>query len=414
MRQRTVATLFTAAILSSFTSTSVSARTTFGGIIFLDSYGIFKNSANNSGGRMSGFPGEADNFSSLRMELPNITRLRASWSNEDDVTMFIEVGLGGASGSTNVNTRQAFGTYRIDDRWQILAGQTTSPFSPLFPNQLIGNNAPPSASKSTSSVGGNHNTGKGYGDFDGGRNPQVRFTYILPSNNGALAIAFLDPNQGNALDLPGDFLVKPQRDSILPRIDVGAALVFANYRIFPGFTYQRQSYNAVSEDADDTVTTWAASLGLQTATGPFELSGEFNIGQNWRNSSFSLGNSMAANRAGAAVLGQSGDAVISNSDSMSYWIDAGWRMTTKNTSSVIHFVYGKMESKVGTADTIGRTRYESTMIGLSWPIDLPWMARGLTVRPEVFLYDEGDRKTESGKIDFGREVLAGIQLQYTF
>ena len=402
------------AVVAALAANSASARTTFGGIIYLDSYGISKNSANNSGGVMLGHLAQADSFSAGRIELPNITRLRASWSNEDDVTMFIELGIGGSSGSTNVNTRQAFGTYRITDRWQILAGQTTSPFSPLFPNQLLGNNAPASASRSVAGIGGSHNTGKGYGDFDGGRNPQLRFTYLLPSNNGALAVALLDPNQGTGLDLPGDFVVKPQRDSFIPRIDVGAALVFSNYRLFPGFTYQRQSYNAVSSGSEDDVTSWAGSLGLQTAVGAFEFSGEFNIGENWRNSSFSLGNSIAANRSGASVRVDNALATIENSKNMSYWVDAGWRMTTKNTSSVLHFVYGKMESRLRENNSLGRVEYESTMIGLSWPIDLPWTARGLTVRPEVFLYDEGDSTNNFGKVDFGREILAGVQLQYTF
>lgn len=92
------------AVVAALAANSASARTTFGGIIYLDSYGISKNSANNSGGVMLGHLAQADSFSAGRIELPNITRLRASWSNEDDVTMFIELGIGGSSGSTNVNT----------------------------------------------------------------------------------------------------------------------------------------------------------------------------------------------------------------------------------------------------------------------------------------------------------------------
>jgi hypothetical protein len=415
MRKLSLVTAVSSAIFLILASPDSSAKTSFGGIIFLDSYGVDRNSANNSGGRLPGAAATADSFSSGRIELPNITRLRASWSNEDDVGMFIELGIGGASGATSVSTRQAYGTYRISDRWQILAGHTTSPFSPLFPNQLLGNNAPTSASRAQPAVGGGHNTGKGYGDFDGGRNPQLRFTYLLPSQNGAIAIAFLDPNQGASLSLPGEFSTPPQREGFLPRVDVGGAFAFYNFRVFPGFSYQHQSYNGVASPAEDSVTTWAASLALQTGRGPFEISGEFNFGQNWKNSSYSLGNSAASLRGGAIVAAQINNSDINDSDNYSYWIDAGWKMTTKNTSNTLHFVYGQMQSDPdGAIISANQGRVRSTMYGISWPIELPWIARGMTIRPEAFVYDEGSLAGASGKVDFGREIIAGVQLQYTF
>lgn len=412
-KQMLVAAVLTATMLT-LSSTDSFAKTSFGGIIFLDSYGVDRNVANNSGGRpVAGAP-TADSFSSGRIELPNISRLRASWSNEDNVGMFIELGVGGASGATSVSTRQAYGTYLISDRWQILAGHTTSPFSPLFPNQLLGNNAPSSASKTQPAIGGGHNTGKGYGDFDGGRNPQLRFTYLLPSQNGAIAIAFLDPNQGVALNLPGEFPTPPQREGFLPRVDVGGAFAFYNFRIFPGFSYQRQSYNGTTSRSENSVTTWAASLALQTGRGAFEVSGEINFGQNWRNSSYSLGSSAATIRSGAIVTTQLGNSDIRSTDNYSYWIDAGWKMTTKNTSNVLHLVYGQMQSDPGGALGAGGGRVRSAMYGVSWPIDLPWIARGMTIRPEAFVYDEGGSTGALGKVDFGREIIAGVQLQYTF
>ena len=49
-----------------------------------------------------------------------------------------------------------------------------------------------------------------------------------------------------------------------------------------------------------------------------------------------------------------------------------------------------------------------------WPIETPWIARGLTVRPEIYLYDEGKSTIGNTEIDFGKEVLAGVQMQFTF
>lgn len=390
------------------------ARSTFGGIIYTDVYSINKDSKNNSGGVTSGGTADAASFNASRLELPNITRLRASWTNEDDLGMYIEFGIGGASGATGVNTRQAYGTYKFNDRWQILVGQSTSPVSPLFPEQLMGNNAPSSASTSPASIGGGHNTGKGYGDFDGNRNPQVRLTYSFPNQKGAVAVALLDPNQGRNLTLPGALPTAPARDAKLPRIDVGAAFNFYDVRVFPGFSYQKQSYNGVASGNEDSLDTWVASVGVQTGKGPFEVSAEYNAGRNWRNASYSLGNSSATLGSGAATYLDSGRTRIADSNNQSYWVDLGWRMTTKNTSSTLHLVYGEATSEVDDGPLSVRSDNKSKMIGLSWPIETPWIARGLTVRPEIYLYDEGKSTIGSTEVDFGDEVLAGVQMQFTF
>lgn len=404
------------ALLSSAVATEVMAKSSFGGIIFTDWYVIDRDSENNSGGVAQGDLPDADSFTGSQLELPNISRLRASWSNEDDLRMYIELGIGGANGSSGVNTRQAYGTYKINDRWQILAGHSSSPVSPLFPSQLIGNSAPESASNTPTGVGGSHNTGKGYGDFDGGRNPQLRLTYTLPNRHGALAVAILNSNQGRGLDLPGEFPTKPAREGLLPRLDIGGAFNLRQIRIFPGVSIQEQQYNGVLKDNDDSVTTWAASLGLQTATGPFELSAEYNYGHNWKNASYSLANSAAAISSSAKVaINNAGNIEIQDRESQSYWIDLGWRFTTKNTSSVLHFVYGAMETE--DADAVGPTQGDSrksTMAGVSLPIETPWIARGLTIRPEVFVYDEGVGTLDGKTIEYGKATIAGIQLQFTF
>lgn len=390
------------------------AKSTFGGIIYTDVYSINKDSNNNSGGVTAGGAADAASFSATRFELPNITRLRASWTNEDDLGMYIEFGVGGASGTSGVNTRQAYGTYKFNDRWQILVGQSTSPVSPLFPEQLIGNNAPSSASSSPASVGGGHNTGKGYGDFDGNRNPQVRLTYSFPNQKGAVAVALMDPNQGRNVSLPGALPTAPARDAKLPRVDVGAAFNFYDVRVFPGFSYQKQSYNGVASGNEDSLDTWVASVGVQTGKGPFEISAEYNTGRNWRNASYSLGNSSATLGSGAATYLDGGRTRVVDSSNQSYWVDLGWRFTTKNTSSTLHLVYGEATSEVDEGPLSVRSDNKSKMIGVSWPIETPWLARGLTVRPEVYLYDEGKSRIGGSEIDFGDEVLAGVQMQFTF
>ncbi len=341
--------------------------------------------------------------------------------------MYAELGLGGTAGGTSVGVRQAYGTYTISTKWQLLAGHASSPFSPLFPSQLIGNSSAASGGSTAAfgsigagdRIGGNHNVGKGYGELDSGRNPQLRLTYTLPGQHGAIALALLDANQGAALggSLEAATGTAAARSSKAPRIDIGAACIFAGVRLYPGISFQRQTYDGVGAQSDRIVRTSAVSLGIQTAKGPFEFSAEINAGRNWRNAGYSLGNSAAALGSGAFSYpsGTGTTTRIANTKSTAHWVDLGWRLGSDNTQSVIHLVYGAMKSTPSSALPDARDfEHQSSMTGISWQIDLPGIARGLTIRPEVFRYDEGRSKQGIAMVDYGRELSAGVQLQYTF
>lgn len=406
--------------------TSAAADTTFGGIIFTDSYYVAKNAANNSSGIAGGTVPKAYELNASRIDVPNISRLRMNWTNEDSLGMYIELGLGGGSGATGVGVRHAYGTYQITTQWQVLVGHSSSPLSPLFPSQLIGNSAAgsavaPAAFGSIGSgdrIGGSHNVGKGYGDLDSGRSPQVRFTYALPNQHGAIAIAVLDANQGTALSgrIEPATGTPAARGGKLPRIDIGAAYNLYGIRIFPGISFQQQSYSGVRADSDRKVRSSAASLGVQTGTGAFEFSAEINAGRNWRNAAYSIGSSAAALGSGAssAVTPGMAGSRVTDTDSVSYWADLGWRLSTVNTKSVLHLVVGEMKSEADGAAPGLNFKHKSSMVGLSWPIDLPEKARGLTIRPEVFMYKEGRSVQGASVVDYGKELVAGVQLQYTF
>lgn len=399
------------------------ASSTLGGIVFVDTFYVRKDAANNSGGIASGSAVDADSYAATRIEVPNNTRIRASWSNEDAVGMYIELGLGGGNSGTGVNLRHAYGTYQFTDRWQMLLGHSTSPFSPLSPNQQVASSSAASVSASpnvfnggNSTVGGGHDSGRGYGEFDAARNPQLRLTYSFPSQRGAIAVALMDATSGGTAISPAAGAAPAntqQRDSKFPRIDIGAAYNLYDVRLFPGVTFQKTTYNNVAAGSDDAVSTWVASFGLQSGKGPFLISAEVNYGQNWRQGSYSLGRSAATLGSGAYTY--AGATSIGNTDSLGYWIDLGWRLTIANTQSELHLVYGAMTSEAADPTTAALDfNHQSRMLGLSWPIDMPWVARGFRVRPEVFLYDEGRSTVAGVEYDFGTEVVAGLQFQYTF
>ena len=386
---KTILSAVVCAVLTGFSGMTF-AKSTLGGIIFTDFYW---QSIDNTG----------KDFDRVRVELPNMSRLRGKWTNEDDLTMYIEYGFGGGGGSTGTKLRHAWGKWDYSTTGQLLAGHTSSPFSPLFPSQTIGN----SASES-------HNVGKGYGEVSSGRAPQVRYTYKFLNKRGALAIALLDPNRTDNIDSD----VGGEKSSSLPRLDIGMAFRSYNWQIFPGIFYQKSDYDD-QNISDDSVTSWGASLGVKGGSGAWVYSAEVNRGQNMQNANLSIGSS-AAGKAGGAYIFQDSNGLsrLADTDNTSAWFDIGRKFRVGELKGTVHFIAGQMLSeRSDTGQDLIDLDYTSTMFGISLPIDLPRIAKGFRVRPEIFYYDnDNDNGTNiSNVIQLdGREIIAGVQLQYTF
>lgn len=373
---------------------SALAKSTLGGIIFTDFYVQSLDSDASPTG---------DDLTRTKIELPNMARLRGKWTNEDDVTMYIEYGFGGSSAASGTNLRHAWGKWDFSTTGQLMAGHTSSPFSPLFPSQTIGNNASES-----------HNVGKGYGEVSSGRAPQVRYTYKFLNKRGALAIALLDPNRKDNIDND----IGGEKSSTLPRIDIGMAYRSYNWQFFPGIFYQKSEYDG-QDIGEDSVTSWGASFGAKGGSGSWVFSGEINAGQNMRNANLSIGGS-AASLAGGAYLYQDNTGLtrIADTDNFSGWIDVGYKFQSGEVKGTVHVVAGHMESdRSDSGNSLIDLKYTSTMFGISVPIDLPRVAKGFRVRPEVFYYDnDNDNGLDMDGViqKDGREIIAGVQLQYTF
>ncbi len=160
------------------------AKVKIGGIIFTDFYYLNRDKQN------AVRYGQGDgslSFSNTAIQLPSITRLYGRWTNEDNVGMYIEFGIGQTGGSiegqsdNGVTLRHAYGWWDLNPNFQLLAGKSTTPFSPLNPNQLLGTRS-----------GSVNIIGVGYGDFYAGRFAQVRGTFKF-GKVARLAIALVDP-----------------------------------------------------------------------------------------------------------------------------------------------------------------------------------------------------------------------------
>lgn len=348
---------------------SLEAKSTIGGIIFTNTYySVIKDDT------------QRNNITKLNVIVPTNSRLRVRWDNEDNVGMYLESGFG--SGTT-LKIRHAYGKWNINEQWQILVGHTSTPFAPLNPQ-----------------VSMVHNSGDGFGNSNPSRHSQVRFTYKLLNNQGAISMAILDPNLGEEYD---DNLTTRnlQKESSIPRIDIGAVYKTFNFQIFPSAFYTQTSF----EDTLSSVNSWGVSLGVRTAFNALTFSAEVAKGQNWGNTKMSDVNSVNATNRTSAF--RQGNKLLDN-DVQKAWVDIGVRFAGNTLKGEFHMIAGYDHTKVVGGNI---QEFENTMYGVSVPIDMPWIARGFRLRPEIFEFSELDKINN----DLNRkETIAGIQVQVTF
>jgi hypothetical protein len=323
--------------------------------------------------------------------------------------MYIEFGIGGASGASTVIVRHAYGWWDISPMFQLMAGHSTTPFSPLNPSQLIGTQS-----------GSLNSIGAGYGEFYSGRFPQVRGTFNF-GKAFQLAVALVDENGGArftdqypAGTLPTDF----QTNAVLPRLDVGANIALGPVSLKPSVLFQKKTFDNVAAPGTpasmlgDTVNTWAGSLGIKFGMGPFMLEAEGQMGQNWGNTRNLIGNSPSATHAGITMYRANTASNYRTDDTQnySYWIDLAFKFGPVTP----HLIFGQQQSQ-GDDNPMS---YRTTMMGVSVPITL---AKGFTVRPELMWYDDGDNNTAynattatQSKSNDGSYAIYGVQFQITF
>lgn len=364
------------------------------------------------------------------IQVPNITRLYARWTNEDNVGMYVELGIGLTGGGVDpvsggpeqddgVKLRHAYGWWDVTPEFQIMAGKSTTPFSPLDPSQLLGTRS-----------GSVNIIGVGYGNYYSGRFAQLRGEFKF-GKMGRVAIALVDPNgtvrmQTNAYQnfFPYDQVpvqnpdgtwrnavlsTDYQNNTKLPRIDIGVPLYFGPVSIYPSFMYQHRTVDVINAQLsryDNSLDTYVGSLGFKAGFGPFGIAAEGQYGKNWANSRCLIGTSAPAGLA-AAVIDLSGSGKVNDATSYAYWIDASYKIGPLTP----HVMFGQMHSEVDVYHS-AEARATSSFWGFSIPIDL---AKGFRVRPELMWYDDGELQVQGDDaIDFGSYAIYGVQFQITF
>ncbi|MBW1779773.1 MAG: porin [Deltaproteobacteria bacterium] len=394
-----------ALLLVAFTMPAM-AKVKIGGIIFTDFYYIDRDKEN---ALARGIGDGKTSYNTTAIQLPNITRLYGRWTNEDNVGMYIEFGIGQTGGAIDdasdngVGLRHAYGWWDVNPMFQIMAGKSTTPFSPLNPSQLIGTRS-----------GEVNIIGVGYGDFYSGRFVQVRGTFNF-GKVARLAIALVDPNGKLAA---GDLhpVTSGVNNTTIPRIDIGVPLYLGPVHLYPGFCYQHRSYDNSTyggKPIDNNINSYIGSLGAKLGVGPFGLAAEGNWGKNWANMRGLAGVSPSVawradgvNPISAATVDASNK--IHDAETYSWWVDLSFKFGPVTP----HVMYGQQKSKNVLIGTNTKVEAKTQMVGFSVPIDL---AKGFRIRPECMWYDDGDGQVAGSKsTDFGKYAIYGVQFQITF
>jgi len=381
-----------AALLLVAFSVPAMAEVKIGGIVFTDFYYLDRDKENAA---LYGHGKSGDSYTRTNIDINPITRLYARWTNEDNVGMYIEFGLGGANGSTGTSLRHAYGWWDVNPMFQIMAGHSTTPFSPLDPSQLLGVNA-----------GSLNIIGIGYGDFYSGRFPQIRGTFEF-SKNVRLAIALVDPHGTAVANGEEGPWPSYETNTRIPRIDIGVPIYVGPVHIYPSFLWQKRSVDlAPGFTGDDDINTYVGSLGFKAGFGPFGIAAEGQWGENWGNTRGQIGglHNPAAVLANATLKN---NGQIHDAETYGFWVDLSYTFGAITP----HLMYGQMKSENETAAGLDQEA-KTQMYGISVPIDL---AKGFRVRPELMWYDDGDTSTAGfPSVDNGKYLIAGVQFQITF
>jgi hypothetical protein len=297
--------------------------------------------------------------------------------------------------------RHAYGAWQATPNFELMAGWSTSPFSPLAPPQSLGTN------------GGLHIILLGFGEFYSGRFPQVRGTYKF-SDNCRLAVALLDPVISGSPFVASATPPAPvtgvsvsDNESELPRIDVGLPTYFGPLKLYPSFFWHPQEFDNIAPGQSDDIDAWGISLGFTFGYGPLTVTGEVNFGENW-----SATQSTAAALNGFAPRLQA-TGQITDAEFVAYWIDFALKLGPVTP----HFLYGSADSEEdgisGAADDQER-RTHAYVLGVTIPV-----AKVFMINPEIAYYDfDDDASFGIGGLnqpfDMGDHTIIGVRFTVVF
>lgn len=374
------------------------AKVTIQGMLTTDIYYLDQDEHFGATGGL--LPDNGNGLEQTRIDMPPaLERLTVKWANDDNtVRGYIQLRGGGRGGASVAGGDVYFNYLWID--WQLSPtfylrfGRQTQAFAIMAPQQFLGQNS-------------GHIVGAGFGNVHGGSARDAVRAYIKLSDNVRLELQALDPDNDSAevvsgfTPTPGGIL---REENTIPRFDVAVPITLGNVTIEPSGTYLTQDYDQVGANQDDSVDIWGLALGVKAGFGVFSFAGELTIGEN-----LGVGNYAGGTNAVPSFFVSGGRTNVEDAQIMSWWGQVGIKLGP----STLYLVVGQNSVELDNAGAVGaKTEIDRAMYGISWPIAV---SKGLTLRPEAFVYDFDDGATVAGTPqNLGEEKVVGLQVMLTF
>jgi len=331
--------------------------------------------------------------------------LYVTWNDRDKIGFSVVTNLDGEN--YNLGVLFAYGFWSITPNFRIQTGKGTTLFSDLEPTTTMG-----CIGKGAVYDSLNKMYGVGYGNYFSGYNTYFRVEYRL-GDIGHLKAGIVDPR---VMTSPASFFngqnngAAVDNSTKIPRFELSVPLRFGQVGVYPGVFWQKQTFNNVKAGWDNSVTSYGLSLGMKADFKPIFFMAEVNYGENWANTkdqTYPL-KSPDYTTFGSQVAGAKVDSAgkVQNSKALGWWLQAGMNLGKISPS----IIFGRQEySREADAK---KDEMKTMMYGMTCPIDI---MKGIRIIPEIMIYDNGSSNKIAGvEYDFGKELLAGMQFEFTF
>jgi hypothetical protein len=289
-----------------------------------------------------------------------------------------------------------YGTYKFGNSY-ILAGKIGSTFTTWVTSATLG----------YSSGTGSHVNSIAFGAFFAPKYPQIRFGQTVSKNLSYYI----------ALVTTGTYIADPTTGatqtnlsySQLPAIAAKISINFgSSLMVNPGLVYQQVKWDKLPAGWEDTMTSWAVTVPVRMAFGPFV--GMFNIayGQNVGGPAGSV--SMSSDGPWTGFQRDSATGKIYNSTNLQGFLDLAYTI-----GPITPHVFYSITHSENTKWTVGNKFHERTSWGINAFIEL---SKNFTLIPEFATYSygtiPGSLNATGGKTEYGNDWLAGVQFRFAF
>ncbi|MFC1884174.1 hypothetical protein ACFL2O_05330 [Thermodesulfobacteriota bacterium] len=360
----------------------------------------------------AGEPRGSDDWQQLGIVVPDHTRLNGRWENVYmNLGLFLELGLGSSASGSFIYLRNAYGWYKINSMFKLIAGQTYGSFSTMNPAQFLVLGADWTPDSSAGDIE--------FANFEEDWLPQLRLETRF-NDMITWKIAAVDNRAAHTF-----FGLAGNEENAWPRIDSMLSLKFDRVYVESGFSWSKGKRDEGGQNpgAETSFDVFAFVLGFKFRfdVGPFFLAGKGMYGRAFADRGAGLA---AFIYSGFDVLGPEYFVRLSLEDSqdIAFGLKAGFRF---GHHSSINLLYGYQNTE-GVLTWFDGEDWQSAeqewtrhVVGITAPIIL---ARIFIITPRLLLYDWGNYELDEDlnvlmgleDVKLGREIVGGVSFTVVF